>query len=108
MKRRDFITLVGGAVAAWPIPARAQQGERVRRIGVLFSMAADDPLIQARYRRIPAGLTGIGLDDRPQCANRARWATTAADVRKYAAELVALAPDVILANGGPVVTQCCR
>ena len=105
MKRRDFITLVSGAVAAWAIPARAQQGDRMRRIGVLFPMAADDPLIQARSGAFLQGLQELGWMIGRNVQIDARWAPTAADVRKYAGELVALNPDVILANGGAVVTQ---
>ena len=105
MRRRDFIAAVGGAAASWPLAARAQQGERMRRIGVLFPMAADDPLIQARYGAFLQGLQELGWMIGRNVQIDARWATTAADVRKYAAELVALTPDVILANGGSVVTQ---
>ena len=102
--RREFIGLLGGA-AAWPLAARAQQGERMRRIGVLFPMAADDPLIQARYGAFLQGLQELGWMIGRNVQIDARWAPTAADVRKYAGELVALNPDVILANGGAVVTQ---
>ena len=104
MRRREFITLLGGA-AAWPFAARAQQGERMRRIGVLFPMAAEDPLIQARYGAFLQGLQELGWMIGRNVQIDARWAPTAADVRRYAGELVALNPDVILANGGAVVTQ---
>ena len=70
MKRREFITLLGGAAAAWPLAARAQQGERMRRIGVLMPAAADDPEAQARVAAFLQGLQQLGWTDRPQRADR--------------------------------------
>ena len=70
MKRREFITLLGGAAAAWPLAARAQQGERMRRIGVLMPYAADDPEVQARLAAFLQGLQQLGWTDRPQRADR--------------------------------------
>jgi putative ABC transport system substrate-binding protein len=97
MRRRDFISLVGGA-AAWPVAARAQQGEPMRRIGVLQgTAAADDPLAQANNAAFLQGLQQLGWTEGRNVRIDWRWAAgNAADARKYAAELVALAPDVIL------------
>ena len=104
MKRREFITLLGGAAAAWPLVARAQQGERMRRIGVLMSLAADDPQGQARIAAFVQGLQQLGWTDGRNVRIDTRWGAGDADrIRRYAAELVALAPDVILASGGSVV-----
>jgi putative tryptophan/tyrosine transport system substrate-binding protein len=103
VRRREFITLLGGA-AAWPLAARAQQGERVRRIGVLMTLAADDPEGQARLRAFVQGLQELGWTDGRNVRFDYRWpAGDAERIRRYAAELVALAPDVILAGGGAVV-----
>src|SRR5262245_10054025 len=103
MKRRDFISLLGGA-AAWPLAARAQQGERVRRIGVLHALAADDPEGQARLTAFVQGLQELGWTDGRNVRIDYRWAGGDAErSRRYAAELVALAPDVILAAGAAVV-----
>jgi ABC-type uncharacterized transport system substrate-binding protein len=100
MKRRDFITLLGCA-AAWPLAARAQQPERVRRIGVLTTMASDDALGQARLMAFGQGLAQLGWTVGRNVQIDIRWtAGKADDARKYATELVALAPDVILAAGG--------
>ena len=115
MKRREFITLLGGAAAAWPLAARAQQGERVRRIGVLTSSTMHDPASQARLGALQQGLQQLGWIDGRNVRIEYRWAAgDADDLRKYAAELVALAPDVILANGSAAValllqaTRLCR
>jgi ABC-type uncharacterized transport system substrate-binding protein len=104
MKRRKFITLLGGAAVSWPLAASAQQSERMRRIGVLMSTAADDPEGKARFMAFRQGLQQLGWDDGHNARIETRWSGGRADdVRRYAAELVALAPDVILASGGAVV-----
>jgi putative ABC transport system substrate-binding protein len=100
MRRREFITLLGGAAVAWPLAARAQQPDRMRRIGVLTGLAADDPDAQARYAAFVKGLQQLGWTDGRNVRIDARWgAGDADDIRKYAAELAALAPDVILTTG---------
>ena len=96
--RREFFRFVGGGAALWPLRLSAQQGERMRRIGVLFPMAADDPLIQARYGAFLQGLQELGWMIGRNVQIDARWAPTAADVRKYAGELVALIPGPIDQN----------
>ena len=96
--RRELLAALGGAVAVWPLAARAQQGERVRRIGVLMHLAADDPEGQARHATFVQGLQQSGWSAGRNVRIDTRWGTSEADRRKYAAELVALAPDVILAS----------
>jgi ABC-type uncharacterized transport system substrate-binding protein len=104
MKRREFITLLGGAAAAWPLAARAQQGERMRRIGVLLPATADDAEFQARVGAFLQGLQQSGWSIGRNVRIDTRWATAnAADIRRHAAELAALAPDVILAHGTSTV-----
>ena len=104
MRRREFITLVGSAAAAWPLAARAQQGERMRRIGVLQPAAADDPVFQTRLAAFHQGLALLGWSIGQNVRIDTRWATTnAAEIRRHVAELVALAPDVILATGTSTV-----
>jgi ABC-type uncharacterized transport system substrate-binding protein len=99
MKRRAFITLLGGA-AAWPLAAGAQQGERVRRVGVLVPAVADDPEWQARVGAFQQALALLGWTIGRNVRIDTRWGTTgAAEIRRQAAELAALAPDVILAGG---------
>ena len=103
MKRREFITLLGGA-AAWPLSARAQQPERMRRIGVLLPAAADDPEWQALFGAFLQALALLGWTIGRNVRIDTRWATAnAADIRRHAAELAALAPDVILAHGASTV-----
>jgi ABC-type uncharacterized transport system substrate-binding protein len=103
MRRRHFIILFGGA-AAWPLIAHAQQSEGVRRIGVLMSVAADDPEGKARFAAFLQGLQQLGWVDGRNVRIESRWSGGRADdARKYAAELIALAPDVILASGGAIV-----
>ena len=104
MRRRDCIILLGGAAVAWPLAARAQQGERVRRIGVLLPAAADNAEFQARVGAFLQGLALLGWTIGRNVRIDTRWATAnAAEIRRHAAELAALAPDVILAHGGSAV-----
>jgi putative tryptophan/tyrosine transport system substrate-binding protein len=104
MNRREFITLLGGA-AAWPVAARAEQSERMRRIGVLIPTAADDAEGQARMAAFLQGLAQLGWSEGRNLRIDTRWGGGDADLsRSYAAELVALAPDVILASGGSILT----
>ena len=101
--RREFLTLLGGT-AAWPLAARAQQGERVRRIGVLMSTAIDDPQDPARLAGFAQGLQELGWTIGRNLRIDYRWSASSPDnARKYAAELVALAPDVMLASGTPAL-----
>ena len=133
LKRREFITLVGGAMAAWPLAARAQQSampvirflsqgsasstaaeteafraqqpERMRRIGVLMNVAADDSEAPARIGAFSQGLAELGWTIGRNVRIDYRWYAGNADAaRKYAAELIALAPDIVLASGTLGVT----
>jgi ABC-type uncharacterized transport system substrate-binding protein len=103
MRRREFITLVGGAAAAWPLAARAQQPERIRRIGVLLPGGADDSTFQTLVGAFLQGLGQAGWTIGRNLRIDARWAITPGDIRRQAAELAALAPDVILAHGASTV-----
>src|SRR5262245_7077169 len=100
MRRREFITLIGGA-AAWPLAARAQQGERMRRIGILIGGGGeDDPDIQGGVRTLLSALEKLGWTDGHNVRIDTRRPTAGADnIRKEAAELAALKPDVIVAGG---------
>ena len=109
MKRRDFITLLGGAAAAWPLAARAQQGERVRRIGIIQTASSDDAEYQARVGALLQELQQLGWMIGRNIRIDTRWTKgDPDDARKYAAELVALAPDDHCCdrhlNGGTIVT----
>src|SRR5262245_42477447 len=100
MKRRTFITLLSGAAAAWPLAARAQQSDKVRRIGVLTPLPADHPEAKARHAAFLESLRQLGWSEGHNVHIEARWsAGDPAITRKHAGELVALAPDVILATG---------
>jgi putative ABC transport system substrate-binding protein len=102
--RRKFITLIGGAAAAWPLAARAQQVERVRRIGILLPAAADDAEFQTRVGAFLEGLQQSGWTIGQNVQIDGRWATTnAVEIRRHAAELAALAPDAILAASSPAL-----
>jgi putative ABC transport system substrate-binding protein len=106
VKRRAFIRLLGGAAAAWPLAARAQQGERVKRVGVLVNLAADDPMGQARVAAFVQGLQAAGWSEGRNVRIAIRWvAADPANYRKYAAELIALGPEVVLASTTAAVVQ---
>ncbi len=103
MRRRELLTLISGVATTWPLVARAQQGERTRRIGVLMSLAADDPEGQIRLAAFREAMKQLGWSDGDNLRIDTRWAT-AGDIRRHATELAALAPDVLLAaNGTPTL-----
>ena len=109
VKRRDFITLVGGAAAVWPVAARAKQAERMRRIGVLMSVEENDPEGETELSQFTQGLAESGWNDGRNLRMEVRWG--GGDVnrtRTFAKELVALQPDVILAQGTPGTTALQR
>ena len=104
MRRREFIGLLGSAVAAGPVAAYAQQSEAVRRIGILMSLAADDPEGKARFTAFRQSLQQLGWVEGRTVRIETCWAGGKVDnARKYAAELIAFNPDVILASGGAMV-----
>jgi putative ABC transport system substrate-binding protein len=112
MRRRDFIKVIAGSAAAWPLVAHAQQPEGMRRIGVFNALAPDDPEALTRLTAFKQALQALGwIDGRNVHIDSRLFAGNAADARKYAAELVALAPDVILAAGSaglPPILQATR
>ena len=100
MQRREFITLLGGAAATWPLAARAQQPERMRRIAVLFNVNADDPGQQTNLAAFEQALQQLGWTEGRNVRIEVRWAGgEAREIHRHANELVALAPDVIVATG---------
>ena len=104
MGRREFIKVIAGSTAVWPLTARAQQSEPKRRIGVLMGLAADDPEGQDRIAAFEQGLQQLGwTNGRNLQIDYRRGGGETGSTQKYADELVALAPDVILASGGTVV-----
>src|SRR3974377_1709583 len=109
MRRREFVTLLGGA-AAWPLAARAQQPERMRRIGVLVGLAADDPELKARLAGFRQGLEKRGWSDGRDVSIETRFTrdSSADRLQVLARELIALQPDVILAKTTPIVAALQR
>ena len=104
MRRREFITLLGGATAAWPLAARAQQREKMRRVGVLMNLAADDPEGLVRVTAFAQGLQELGWRDGRDVRIDYRWAAAdATNFHRHAQELLTLAPDVIIASATPSV-----
>ena len=104
IRRREFIFTLGGAAAAWPLAARAQQGEQMRRIGVLMNLSENDPEAQGLVAAFREGLAQLGWIDGRNVRIDYRWSAGDLDrIRRYAAELVALPPEVILAYGGSTV-----
>ena len=104
MRRREFITLLGGAAAAWPLAARAQQRERMRRIGVLMHLAADDREGQSRIAAFLQGLQEAGWAVGRNVEIEVRWAAGQPDrFHKYAEEIAALTPNVIVASATPSI-----
>ena len=105
MKRREFITLLGGAAVVWPLAARAQQGERMRSLGALTGIT-DEPVARARAAMFTKELEQLGWSDGRNIRIDYRWGGGDPEIiRRQAAELVALAPDVILATGGPALER---
>jgi putative tryptophan/tyrosine transport system substrate-binding protein len=105
MRRREFISVIGGA-AGWPLAVRAQQSERMRSVGVLLNLAASDPMGQAHVAAFVKGLQATGWADGRNVRIDTRWAAAdPGNYRKYAVELMALRPDVILASTTPAVVQ---
>ena len=103
LRRREFITLLGGAAVSWPLAARAQHSDRMRRVGILMTIAANDPEAQARIVMFAQSLQALGWTDGRNARIDIRWATARVDTLKYAAELAALPSDVILAEGTEAV-----
>jgi putative tryptophan/tyrosine transport system substrate-binding protein len=96
MQRRQFITLLGGTAVGWPFTVRAQQGERIGRVGVLMTLSEDDPEARERMEAFLQSLQQFGWSDGRNVKIDYRWRANDAERVRYAAELVALAPDVIL------------
>ena len=109
MKRREFIMLLGGAAAMWPLAARAQQPERMRRIAVLMNLAESDPEGQARIAAFREGLAKLGWTEGRDVQIEYRWfAGEQERARAYAAELVQFKPDVIFAGTAPLLAALQR
>ena len=104
MRRREFIKMIGGGAVTWPLAARAQQSDRVRLIGSLNILAEDDPEAKLRITAFKQSLQQLGWTEGSNVRIEARWAGgDDGRVRKYAAELAALAPDVVLSSGSVTI-----
>ncbi len=104
MKRREFITLLGGAAVAWPLAARAQQLDRMRRVSLLLGIGENDPEAQSRVKALQKGLRDLGWVEGRNIRIDYRFAASDPNrIKEYVAELVRLAPDVIVANSTPVI-----
>jgi putative tryptophan/tyrosine transport system substrate-binding protein len=101
LRRRDFFTLLGGAAVVWPLAARAQQGERVRRIGVLMAYAESDREAQTLVAAFRDGLQKVGWTEGHNIRIDTRWAVEVELMQQFAKELVALQPDLILSQTTP-------
>src|SRR5215471_3793809 len=109
MRRRDFITLLGGAAAPWPLAARAQRPRGVRRIGILLSLAESDPEGKAQLSGFTQGLAELGWTVGRNLLMEVRWGGGDVDrIRTFAKELVGQQPDVIVAQGTPVTAALHR
>src|SRR5262245_35968095 len=103
-RRREFITLLGASAATWPVAARAQQPNRARRVGVLMGFVASDPEAQSRVAAFESGLRDLGWIKGRNIRIEYRWAGDGNVLRDHVAELIAIAPDLILANSTPVTS----
>ena len=108
MQRREFITLLGSAAASWPLTARAQQGERARRVGVLMAFDERDARAKGWLSRFTQGLSELGWTEGRNLQMEVRWADSVDRMRMFAKELVELRPDVILSFGTPVTAALQR
>src|ERR1700732_944222 len=106
MRRREFIGLLGGTAIAWPLTSKAQRRQGIRTLGVLLSVAENDPETVARLAAFRQGLHALGWKDGENVHVEYRFGAGRSDlIRQYVEELVAMAPDVIVASGTPVIVQ---
>src|SRR5262249_22466250 len=109
MRRREFVTLIGGAAAAWPLAARAQQGDRVRRIGVLMTGDENDPVAESRISAFRQALADLGWTDGRNVRMDLRWGGRDSNrIRALAQEVVGLQPDHIVTNAPPATVAVQR
>jgi ABC-type uncharacterized transport system substrate-binding protein len=109
MRRREFIRLLGGATAAWPLTVRAQQGERIRRVGELMGYAESDPAVQSYLAAFRGALAKLGWTDGSNLRIELRWGAADPDrIKSFAKELVDLRPDAILGTTTPVISALAR